>query len=496
MGLNTGYSGSTLQLPMELIQLADRLGYHSVWTSEAYGSDAITPLAWIGAQTQRIHLGTGIMQMPARTPAMTAMTAMTLDQLSGGRMLLGLGLSGPQVVEGWHGQPYGKPLRRTREYVEIVRTILARKQALAYHGSDYRIPYDGADATGLGKPLKSILHGRADLPIYLAAIGPRNVELAAEIADGWLPFLFAPAHYEATFGSSVTVGRARSSNEASDNSEANSPGHFDIAPSVTVVLGDDAEECRNAVKPVVALYVGGMGAKGRNFYFDLVCRYGYADAAERIQKHFLAGERAEAIAAVPDALIDEIALCGPRARIAEGLERWRQSPITTLIINTSDIAAVRLMAELVLGDGSGAPERTFSVPHAPGSHSVQHVSEKRMDVNTPSPMSHAFQSAQVFEEMARKLAARPELVKRVGAVYQFNITGQPGGVWTVDMKNGMGRVYKGEATQPNCTITVADEHFVQFAQGKLDPMSAFTSGKVKVKGNVMLATKLQPLFAS
>ncbi|MBE2192709.1 MAG: LLM class flavin-dependent oxidoreductase, partial [Anaerolinea sp.] len=199
LGVMLGYSGSRLELPLSLIQEAERLGYYAVWTAEAYGSDAVTPLAWIGAKTSKIHLGTAIMQMPARTPANTAMTAISLDQLSEGRFLLGLGLSGPQVVEGWHGQPYGKPLVRTREYVSIVRTILKREKPLVHEGQEYVIPYRGQDATGLGKPLKSILHGRPDLPIYLAAIGPKNVQLAAEIADGWLPIFFSPDRYHETY---------------------------------------------------------------------------------------------------------------------------------------------------------------------------------------------------------------------------------------------------------------------------------------------------------
>ena len=208
LGLNTGYSGGTIKMPMELIREADRLGYHAVWTAEAYGSDAVTPLAWIGAQTERIHLGTAIMQMAARSPAMTAMTAMTLDQLSGGRMLLGLGASGPQVVEGWHGAGYARPLARTREYIEIVRRIFAREEPLSYEGEFYQLPYRGPGSWGLGKPLKSILHGRADLPIYLAAIGPQNVQLAAELADGWLPIFFAPEFYEQSFAGAIAAGRA------------------------------------------------------------------------------------------------------------------------------------------------------------------------------------------------------------------------------------------------------------------------------------------------
>ncbi|CAN5759289.1 LLM class F420-dependent oxidoreductase [soil metagenome] len=341
LGLMIGYAGAKLELPLTMIQAADQLGYYAVWTAEAYGSDCVTPLAWIGAQTQQIHLGTAIMQMPARSPAMTAMTAITLDQLSGGRMLLGLGLSGPQVVEGWHGQPYGKPLGKTREYVQIVRTILAREQPLVHQGEHYQIPYQGADATGLGKPLKSILHGRADLPIYLAAIGPKNVELAAEIADGWLPIFFSPRHYDQVFKARVEAGFGKTEK---DKSLAN----FDIAPSVPVVVGDDVDRCRNAVKPFLALYVGGMGAKDKNFYYDLICRYGYAEAAAHIQTLYLQGKKVEAAAAVPDALVDDIALCGPKARIAERLQLWKTSPVTTLNLMSATLDAVRVMAELVL----------------------------------------------------------------------------------------------------------------------------------------------------
>ena len=340
LGLMIGYSGAQLTLPLDTIQEADRLGYHAVWTAEAYGSDAVTPLAWIGALTQQIHLGTAIMQMPARTPAMTAMTAMTLDQLSGGRMLLGLGLSGPQVVEGWHGQPYGKPLGKTREYIEIMRTILARREPLVHNGAHYQIPYQGEDATGLGKPLKSIIHGRTDLPIYLAAIGPKNVALAAEIADGWLPIFFSPRHYDEVFAANVEAGFAKVG-------ATKSTATFDIAPAVAVVIGDDVAACRNVIKPQLALYIGGMGAKGKNFYYDLVSRYGYDGAAETIQALFLQGKKQEAAMAVPDALVDDVALCGPKARIAERLSIWRGAPITTLNLMTTDLATVRTMAELI-----------------------------------------------------------------------------------------------------------------------------------------------------
>jgi F420-dependent oxidoreductase-like protein len=336
LGLNLGYWGSGPADGVALAQEAERLGFDSVWTAEAYGSDALTPLTWIGALTSKIKLGTGIMQMPARSPAMTAMTAATLDLLSGGRMLLGLGLSGPQVVEGWHGQPYGKPLTRTREYVQIVRQILAREAPLNFQGQEYQVPIQGG--TGLGKPLKMIIHPlRPRIPIYLAAIGPKNIELAGEIADGWLPIFFAPLREHAYLGS-LEAGLARRA----------SAEPFDIAPSVTVVLGDDAQACRQFVKPMLALYVGGMGARGRNFYNDLVSRYGYEAAAEEIQDLYLAGRKQEAATAVPDALVDEVALCGPKERIAELLDPWKRSRATTLICNALQPEALRVMAELVL----------------------------------------------------------------------------------------------------------------------------------------------------
>lgn len=339
LGIMAGYSGARIELPIEMIQEADRLGYYAVWTAEAYGSDAVTPLAWIGALTQNIRLGTAIMQMPARTPAMTAMTAITLDQLSGGRFLLGLGLSGPQVVEGWHGQPYGKPLSKTREYVEIVRNILKRQEPLTYNGDYYQIPYQGEEDTGLGKPLKSIIHGRADMPIYLAAIGPKNVELAAEIADGVLPFFFSPKTYTEVFAEPIALGLQKA---------GKSIENFDIAAGVHVAMGDDLEICRNMVRPFVALYVGGMGAKGKNFYHDVMTRSGYAKEADAIQEYYLAGKKAEAVSAVPDAFIDDIALCGSKERIKDQLAMWQEAPITTLNIHTFDIDTMRTMAELVL----------------------------------------------------------------------------------------------------------------------------------------------------
>jgi F420-dependent oxidoreductase-like protein len=343
LGINFGYQdwGSGLDRAVQLAQEAERLGYHSVWTAEAYGTDAVTPLTWLMAHTERLNFGSAILQMPARTPAMTAMTAATLDMMSGGRFLLGLGLSGPQVVEGWHGQPYGKPLRRTREYVDIVRTILAREAPLEHHGTEYDIPYNGPDATGLGKPLKIIVHPRrADIPIYLAAIGPKNVQLCAEIADGWLPIFFSPTRFRETYGDSIDTGFAAAGGKTLAG--------FDVAPTVSVIVGDDVETLRGFVKPMAALYIGGMGARGRNFYNDLACRYGFEAAAKEIQDLYLDGKKQEAVAAVPDELVDEIALIGPRERIADRLDAWRESGITTMIVGAQQPEALQLMAELVL----------------------------------------------------------------------------------------------------------------------------------------------------
>jgi F420-dependent oxidoreductase-like protein len=338
LGLNFGYWGSDPADNIAIAKEAERLGYHSLWTAEAYGSDSVTPLVWLAAHTERINVGTAIMQMPARTPAMTAMTAATIDLLTGGRFLLGLGASGPQVVEGWHGVVYGKLLTRTREYVEIVRTVLKREQPLEHHGEYYDIPVRGG--TGLGKPLKLIVHPlRSNIPIYVAAIGPKNVALAGEIADGWLPVFFSP-HRVKVFRQSLDEGFAR-------RSDGKTLADFDIAPTVSVVVGDDVDACRMKVKPNLALYVGGMGARGKNFYNELACRYGYEEAAKTIQDLYLAGKKNEAIAAVPDALVDEIALCGPAERIKDQLAVWREAGVTTLICGANSLDAIRTMAELV-----------------------------------------------------------------------------------------------------------------------------------------------------
>lgn len=318
--------------PLELIELAQRaeqLGYDSAWASEAWGTDAVTVLSWLAAKTSKIKVGSAVLQIPGRTATNTAMTAATLDLMSGGRFLLGLGTSGPQVVEGWHGEAWGRPLTRTREYVEVVRQAL-RRETVELHGREMSIPYEGKGATGLGKPLKLMMRPlRAEIPIYLAAIGPKNVELAFEIADGWLPIFFSPAHAGATFGFKARDG-------------------FDVAPSVPVVLTDDLAAGRDAVRPVLALYVGGMGARGKNFYNDLARRYGYEAEAERIQDLYLSGKPGEATAAVPDRLVDDVALVGSRQRIADRLAAWGESGATTLLVQTSDPTALETMAELVL----------------------------------------------------------------------------------------------------------------------------------------------------
>jgi len=342
LGLNLGYRGVSIARDTTLVNEAERLGYDSVWTAEAYGADAVTPLAFLAARTESIRLGSAIMQMPARTPAMTAMTATTLDELSHGRFLLGLGVSGPQVVEGWHGRPYGRPLQVTREYVEILRAIFARRGPVEFSGEHYQLPYQGPDATGLGKPLKLISRPRnPDLPIYLAAIGPGNVRLTAEIADGWLPVFYSPERAPEVFGPLLAEGFARSG-------APNKADRFDVAVTVFASLDDDLTRARLAARPMISLYLGGMGTKGKNFYNDLARRYGYGEAAERIQTAYLAGRKMEAMREVPDDLVDEVSLVGSRERIADRLEAWKESGVTTLLVGATDLATIRMMAELVL----------------------------------------------------------------------------------------------------------------------------------------------------
>ena len=332
LGFYMGYAPPGTN-PTELIALAqeaERLGYDSAWAAEAWGTDAVTVLAWLAATTSTIKIGSAILQMPARTPANTAMTAATLDLMSEGRFLLGLGTSGPQVVEGWHGEPWGKPLAKTREYIEVVRTAL-RRETLEFEGEHYTVPYRGPDATGLGKPLKLMMRPlRAEIPIYLASLRRRSVALATEIADGWLPIFFSPERARQTFP--VPFERYG----------------LDIAPAVPAVLSDDVETAREVLKPYYALYVGGMGARGKNFYNELAGEYGFEEAAQQIQDLFLDGKQRDAAAAVPDELVDELALVGPRERIAERLDAWKESGATAMLVSTRDPATLRAVAELSL----------------------------------------------------------------------------------------------------------------------------------------------------
>lgn len=338
LGVMIGYSGAKLELPMALLRQAEALGFDSAWTSEAWGSDAVTTATWALAQTQTLKLGTAIMQTPARTPSCAAMTAMTLDQLSGGRFMLGFGPSGPQVAEGWYGQPYAPALGRMREYIQIVRQILAREAPLAFNGEFYQIPYAGEGATGLGKPLKSILHGNPDIPIYTAAVTPGGVRLAAEVGDGFFPIWMNPERYD-IFASPLAEGFAKGGRD---------PARFDVAPFVQAVMGDDLDACRMQVKGHMALYIGGMGARSKNFYNDYAAKLGYEAAAAQIQDLFLSGQKKEAAAAVPDALVDDCALVGPAARIRDQLQRWQaageRGEVGTMIIGTTTPAVLEVIA--------------------------------------------------------------------------------------------------------------------------------------------------------
>src|SRR5262245_8844968 len=317
---------------VETAQEAERLGYDSVWTAEAWGSDAFTALAWLGAHTQRVKLGTSIVQISARTPASTAMHVLTLDHLSKGRVILGLGVSGPQVVEGWYGQPFDKPLARTREYIDIVRQVLRRDAPVANAGPHYPLPYTGEGAWGLGKPLRSIVHPlRADLPIYLGAEGPKNVALAAEVCDGWLPLYYSPFRPEVY----------------ADSLRAAKPG-FQIVQGLAVSITDDVAAGLMPVKAMLGFYIGGMGAKSRNFHKELMARMGYEDEADKIQQLFFEGKRGEAIAAVPDKFADEISLVGPLERIKDRLSAWRGTPVSTLLVQGQDAQTLRRIAEIVL----------------------------------------------------------------------------------------------------------------------------------------------------
>ena len=338
--LKIGYAGNAMSLPLELIRQAEALGFHSIWTSEAYGSDAVSPAAWILASTTRIKVGTAIMQMPARTPAMTAMTAMTLASLSGNRFILGVGASGPQVVEGWHGVRYGRPITRLKEYITVLRKIFAREAALTFEGKEYQIPFRGEGSTGLGKPLKSILHCDAPIPIYAATLTPAGVEAAAEVADGFFPIWFDPEQYH-VFRDPMEKGFAKSGKTLAQ---------FDVAPFVTVALGDDVAQCMQPIRANMALYIGGMGARNKNFYTDHAKRLGYEAAALKIQDLYLSGRKDEAAAAVPEALIDACHLVGPAARIRDRAQRWieagKKGHVGSMLVGAKDPKAIALLAEI------------------------------------------------------------------------------------------------------------------------------------------------------
>ena len=344
LGLVLGYwfAGPPVGVP-EAIAAAEDLGFDSVWSAEAYGSDCFTPLSWYGAATSRLKLGTAVCQMSARTPVATAMSALTLDHLSGGRFVLGLGASGPQVVEGWYGQPYPKPLARTREYIEVIRRVLAREEPLDFQGEHYQLPNRGEGTMGLGKPLKSITHPlRADLPILLGAEGPKNVALAAEIADGWLPIFLSPeldVHYRECLAEGFARPGARHT----------SLDTFEIPNMVNIVVDDDVERAADAVRMFLGFYIGGMGAKEVNFHANLFARMGYGDEVEEIQDLFLAGRKDEAIKRVPLALVEDVAMVGPLDKVREELdEKWRKTCMTTLLVN-GDPNHLRLVADLVRG---------------------------------------------------------------------------------------------------------------------------------------------------
>jgi F420-dependent oxidoreductase-like protein len=338
LGVVLGYWGSRPDPDtLDLIREAERLGYDSMWTSEAYGSDALTPLAWYGAHTERLRLGTAVMQMSARAPAATAMAALTLDHLSAGRFVLGLGVSGPQVVEGWYGQPFAKPLARTREYVDIVRRILARAEPVRSDGPHYPLPFPGG--TGLGKPLRSTVHPlRTDVPIFIGAEGPKNVALAAEIADGWLALFYSPWE-DHEQRAALAEGFARPGARCD-------AGHFEVAAVVSVVVGDDIERACDQLRPGLALYIGGMGARDQNFHFNVIARMGFEEAALKVQRLYLEGRRKDAAAAVPTRLVERLNLVGPAAKIREELTEWARSPVTMLLIR-AERESLRLLPQLM-----------------------------------------------------------------------------------------------------------------------------------------------------
>jgi F420-dependent oxidoreductase-like protein len=340
LGLSIGYSGAQMNLPVERVQLAERLGYDSVWTAEAYGSDAVTPLAFLAAVTSRIKLGTAIMQVAARTPANAAMCAGTVDAMSGGRFIAGLGVSGPQIVEGWYGRPWGRPYYWLKDYVAIMRKVFAREAPVSHDGKQISLPFEGEDALGVGKPLQSILHMNPDIPIYIGAGNEATVRLTAEVADGWLPLGFVPGSMP-EYAEWLEQGFARAQKAGHDKGYHN----FEIQTSVHVEIDDDVQAALDRLKPHDALYVGGMGHKDKNFHKDMMIKRGFGDAAARIQELYLAGRKDEAAAAVPDEWVDSRSLVGPKARIKERYKAWEDCGATGLTVRTKQDEAVVVMAE-------------------------------------------------------------------------------------------------------------------------------------------------------
>jgi F420-dependent oxidoreductase-like protein len=340
LGLNTGYwSAGPPVGTTESIAEAERLGFDSVWTAEAYGSDCFTPLAWWGASTSRLRLGTAVAQMSARTPTATAMAALTLDHLSGGRVIVGIGASGPQVVECWYGQPYPRPLERTREYIEIMRAVFRREEPVAFEGRHYQLP--AAGGTGLGKPLRSTVHPlRPDLPVFLGAEGPKNVALAAEIADGWLPLFFSPKS-DGFYREAMQAGFAKRS------SGLRTSAAFEVTATVPLVPVPDVEAAADMIRPMLALYIGGMGARGANFHYEVFARMGWEGECAKIQELYLDGQKGDAIAAVPTAMVEDVALIGPPDKLADDLERWKSTVITTMLVSGPP-QMLQTAAELVL----------------------------------------------------------------------------------------------------------------------------------------------------
>jgi F420-dependent oxidoreductase-like protein len=344
LGITVDVSGPTPKLDMERVLEAERLGFSQVWAGESYGTDSVTPITWILARTTKIKAGTGIMQIPARTPTCAAMTVMSLQLLSNNRFLCGVGVSGAQVVEGWHGVRFGKPMTRTREYIAIIRQILERKAPLEFHGEEYEIPYAGPDATGLGRALRSITHGNPQIPFYLASITPAGLRTAGECADGVLPIFYSPDQPQVV-SAPILDGMEKAGRPAT-------LANFDVAPYVRAKLGPDVAACRDAIRPELALYIGGMGARAKNYYNDVAIKLGYEGAARTIQDLYLDGKKTEAAAAVPDKLIDEISLVGPAERIKDRLAAWQQvakdRAIGTMVLKGASIEVMRVIAEAVL----------------------------------------------------------------------------------------------------------------------------------------------------